>query len=204
MYYHSKRKFIKFTAFLLFILLSFYTYFSNLNHDSEKLPSNLDSKEEVISTPVIAVPTAKDVLSMGLFTIIRVVDGDTVVVSDNLSDKKVRLIGINAPESVDPRRKVECFGKEASDFLRRFLNNKKVSLFTDPTQSEYDRYNRVLAYLFLEDGTNVNLTMIREGYAYEYTYDKPYQYQLEFKSAQQEAEREGKGLWSKDTCEGNK
>ena len=154
--------------------------------NSKVLPSKIDS----LASPLLATnPTKK------LYEVVKVVDGDTIDV--NLDDKieRLRLIGINTPETVDPRKAVECFGKEASEKAKSILTGKKVALENDPSQDERDKYNRLLKYVFLEDGTSFNLLMIQEGYAYEYTYDLPYKYQTEFKQAQKEAEENKAGLW---------
>lgn len=133
--------------------------------------------------------------------VLNVVDGDTLNVS--LSGKKttLRLIGINTPEAVDPRRPVECFGKESSVKAKEILSRKKVRIETDASQGTLDKYGRTLAYVFLEDGTNFNEYMIKEGYAYEYTYTAPYKYQKEFKVAQSEAQKLKRGLWAPEICE---
>jgi len=83
------------------------------------------------------------------------------------------------------------------------LQNAKVHLEQDPSQGERDKYGRLLMYVFLEDGTNFNKTMISEGYAHEYTYELPYKYQTEFKAAQASATAGDKGLWSPSTCSGD-
>ncbi len=132
--------------------------------------------------------------------VLKVVDGDTVAVLLNNKSQTIRLIGINTPETVDPRKEVECFGKEASDKAKELLTGKKVIIEKDETQDEYDKYNRLLAYIYLEDGTFYNKYMIEEGYAYEYTYDVPYKYQQEFKEAQKKAQELKKGLWGENMC----
>ena len=129
------------------------------------------------------------------------VDGDTIDVSIDGKTERIRLIGINTPEIVDPRKPVECFGKEASDEAKSVLNGKKVALEADASQGERDKYDRFLRYVFLEDGTNFNLQMIKDGFAYEYTYELPYKYQTEFKSAQKEAENNKVGLWADGACQ---
>lgn len=134
------------------------------------------------------------------YEILRVVDGDTIETLIAGKVERLRLIGINTPETVDPRKLVECFGREASDKAKSILTGKKVSLENDLTQGERDKYNRLLRYIFLEDGTNFNLLMIREGYAYEDTYDLPYKYQSEFKQAEKEAKENKMGLWGA-SCE---
>lgn len=143
--------------------------------------------------------------------IVRIVDGDTIIVSFEGKEEKVRLIGVNTPESVDlpagkagPRRKVECFGKEATGYMKQLLSGKSVNLQVDVTQQDRDRYGRLLRYVFFADGRLVNQLIIQEGYAYEYTYDLPYQYQSEFKKAEDEAKASEKGLWGRGTCNGEK
>ena len=133
-------------------------------------------------------------------TVVRVVDGDTVDVLLNGETVRVRLIGINTPETVDPRKPVECFGKEASARAKELFEGKEVQMETDPSQSLYDKYGRLLTYLFLPDGTNVNELMIREGYAHEYTYHLPYKYQQDFKAAEKEARLSARGLWAEGAC----
>lgn len=155
---------------------------------------------------------SKDVLSarekkqtlVSQTTVTKVIDGDTIEVLIDGQKQKVRVIGINTPETVDPRRPVECFGKEASDNAKSLLLNQTVKLESDPTQADKDKYGRLLRYMFLPDGTDFGLTMIKEGYAYEYTYDIPYKYQKEYKAAQKEAESGQKGLWSNTSCGGKK
>ena len=135
-----------------------------------------------------------------LYQVVKVIDGDTIVVKIDGKDEVIRLIGINTPETVDPRRPVECFGREASDKAKEILTGKKVFLEADPTQADRDKYGRLLRYVFLEDGTNFNKLMIMEGFAFEYTYYIPYKYQSEFKEAERKAREAKKGLWADDAC----
>lgn len=136
-------------------------------------------------------------------SIVKVIDGDTVQVVVSGQTKTVRMIGVDTPEVVDPRKPVQCFGKEASKQSHALLDNQVVSLQSDPTQDDTDKYGRLLRYVYLSDGTLVNLKLIQTGYAHEYTYDIPYQKQDQFKQAQQQAEQQQLGLWSPDTCNGN-
>jgi micrococcal nuclease len=139
-----------------------------------------------------------------LLEVVRVVDGDTIEVNDNCEPLTVRLIGINTPETLDPRKPVECFGIESSNYAKSLLENTKVKIEIDPSQGERDKYGRYLGYVIMEDGTNYNLKMLEQGFAYEYTYNTPYKYQSEFKKAQADAQASGKGLWSAATCNGLK
>ncbi len=133
--------------------------------------------------------------------VLHVVDGDTVTVQIGSVKETIRLIGIDTPEVVDPRKPVQCFGKEASDKAKELLSGKTIFLQSDSSQGERDKYKRLLRYVFLEDGTNFNEYMIREGYAHEYTYQSnPYQYQNEFIRAQEDARKNKRGFWAEDVC----
>jgi len=148
-----------------------------------------------------AAPTAPS--GSPLYAVIEVVDGDTIAILRDGRREPIRLIGIDSPETRDPRTVVECFGREASVRAKTLLVGQRVRIATDPTQDERDRYDRLLAYVWLEDGTFVNQAMVAEGFAYEYTYDAPYRYQAEFKAAQRLAMEASIGLWSPSTCGGD-
>jgi micrococcal nuclease len=133
------------------------------------------------------------------FFVKRAVDGDTIELDNG---EKVRYIGINTPESVDPRRSVECFGKEASEFNKNLVEGKSVALERDI--SDRDRYGRLLRFVYLEDGTFVNEILVWEGYASVMTYPPDVSKQDIFREAEQEARSEKRGLWSETTCNGKK
>lgn len=154
-----------------------------------------------VSTTGELSPLDSSVQAQKTYDVVKVVDGDTLDVSIEGKVERLRLIGIDTPETVDPRKPVECFGIEASNKAKAVLAGKKVSLEGDNTQGERDKYDRLLRYVFLEDGTNFNLFMVKEGYAYEYTYSLPYKYHAEFKLAQKNAEINKKGLWASGVCE---
>lgn len=135
------------------------------------------------------------------FPILRVIDGDTIEVNINGVPEKIRLIGVNTPETVDPRKKVECFGKEASRFVTDILTGTSVVLEADASQGDRDRYGRLLRYVYLSEGTLLNKTIIVEGYGYEYTYNVPYRHMDEFKDAERTARKLKKGLWAEGVCE---
>lgn len=134
------------------------------------------------------------------FKVVHVVDGDTIDVDYYGKKERIRMIGINTPESVDPRKPVECFGREAADEAKKLLSGKSVSLENDKTQSDRDKYGRLLRYVMIEHDVFFNLEMIKRGLAYEYTYNAPYKYQKEFKSAQQDARNNKRGLWADAAC----
>ncbi len=132
--------------------------------------------------------------------VIKVVDGDTVTVETNGVRETIRIIGINTPETVDPRKPVECFGQEASSRAHILLDNQTVTLEADTTQGERDKYERLLRYVFLSNGSDFGKQMISEGYAYEYTYSAPYKYQQDYKTSQSDAENAKRGLWADGAC----
>jgi len=126
----------------------------------------------------------------GWRTVVRVVDGDTLLLD---GDERVRLIGVDTPESVDPRRPVQYFGKEAAAFTRRVAEGRRVRLAYD--QERQDRYGRTLAYVFLDDGTFLNAEIIRQGYGHAYT-RFPFRYADEFRAYERDARENQRGLWS--------
>lgn len=126
---------------------------------------------------------------------IRVVDGDTIVVSPN---EKVRLIGVDTPETVHPKKIIECFGKDAKDFTRRAVEGKTVRLVLDDVnriRQHKDRYGRTLAYAYLEDGRMLNRELIRQGYAHAYTRFR-FRHRVEFRQLERTARDQAVGLWS--------
>lgn len=135
-----------------------------------------------------------------LFDVLQVVDGDTIKISELGT---LRLIGLDTPETKDPRKPVQCFGEEASKNATNLLAGKKVYLEFDTTQGRIDKYGRTLAYVYREDGYFYNLKAIADGYANEYTYNLPYKYQTEFKAASKNAQANKLGLWSPTTCNGD-
>jgi micrococcal nuclease len=120
-----------------------------------------------------------------------VIDGDTVELEGG---ERVRLIGVNTPESVDPRRPVERFGKEAFEFTRRLAEGKALRLEYDAETR--DQYGRTLAYIYLPDGTLLNAEIIRQGYGFAYT-RFPYRRTQEFVALEREAREHGRGLWAR-------
>jgi micrococcal nuclease len=122
----------------------------------------------------------------------RVVDGDTIDVQIAGATYRVRYIGVDTPETVDPRRPVGCYGREASERNRQLVEGKTVELEKDV--SETDKYDRLLRYVWVE-GEMVNATLVQEGYAVASTYPPDVKYQELFQSLQQEAREAGRGLW---------
>lgn len=171
---------------------------------SKQLPVISNNKNlNSTTTNIAAVGTASKNPIEKLYLVTKVIDGDTIQVNILGKIETVRLIGINTPETVDPRRPVECFGKEASRRAKELLENKKVKIEMDQTQGERDKYGRLLAYIYINGITLYNKLILEEGLAYEYTYIVPYLYQEEFKNAELEARKLKKGLWAEGLCDSN-
>ncbi|HSH80557.1 MAG TPA: thermonuclease family protein [Herpetosiphonaceae bacterium] len=168
--------------------------------EGSRTPSNLVPEPGPRLPPVRPIPQPADLPSA---RVVRVIDGDTVDVALQGRTERLRLIGIDTPEVVDPRMPVQCFGREASAKAHELLDGKTVFLEADPSQDERDTYDRLLRYVWLPDGRLFNREVIAQGYAHEYTYRVPYRYQAEFKQAEREARGAGHGLWSPSTCNGN-
>jgi len=163
------------------------------SYSAPETPSVSPSTQVVEKT---VVSTAKT-----YYSVQKVIDGDTLSVAMNGEIVTIRLIGIDTPETVHPSKPVECFGKEATNKAKAILAGTMVYLEQDPSQGTYDKYGRLLAYVFLSDGTNFNQMMIEKGYGYEYTYNLSYIYQAKFQSAEQEAKTYQRGLWAPGVCE---
>lgn len=126
-----------------------------------------------------------------------VVDGDTIVVHlGDGAEERVRLVGIDTPESVDPSRPVMCFGKEASERLAQLLpEGTPVQLVRDVEPR--DRYDRLLAYVYRSsDGLFVNLAMVTDGFADQLSYPPNTTHTDELRAAVHRARSLGTGLWS--------
>jgi micrococcal nuclease len=126
----------------------------------------------------------------------RVVDGDTIIVG---ARERVRLIGVDTPETKRPNSPVEYYGKEASAFTRRMVEGKRVRLEFDQANAHLghkDKFRRTLAYVYLEDGTFLNEEIIKQGYGFAYT-RFPFEYLDEFRRLEREARRTRIGLWGR-------
>ncbi len=161
------------------------------------------AQPSLLPPPAHAFPYPQQPAGLASASVVNVVDGDTVDVRLDGQVVRLRLIGIDTPETVDPRKPVQCFGREASNKAKELLTGKTVSLEVDPSQGERDSFGRLLRYVWLPDRTLFNLEMISQGYAHEYTFATPYRYQAVFREAQRLAREAGRGLWSPSTCNGN-
>lgn len=126
----------------------------------------------------------------------KVIDGDTIEIEGGL---KVRYIGVDTPETVDPRRPVQCFGKEAANKNRELVEGEVIILEKDV--SDTDKFGRLLRYIYLplEDRKLlfINDYLIREGFAKASSFPPDIKYQEQFLQAEQEARNQGRGLWGR-------
>lgn len=125
--------------------------------------------------------------------VVRVVDGDTIEVEKNGAVERVRYIGIDTPETVDPRKTVQCFGVEASKKNKELVEGKMVRLEKDVT--DRDKYNRLLRYVWLGD-TLVNEALVAQGFAKSYSYPPDIKYQDRIVAAEKKARENKLGLWT--------
>lgn len=132
--------------------------------------------------------------TVGTYKIISIDDGDTVVVNMDGHKETIRFIGVDTPEVKDPRKPVQCFGKSASAFTKQLIGNHPVRLEADPENSNRDRYNRLLRYVYLPDGTLVNSEIIKQGYGFAYV-GFPFTKKVEFKNLEDQARQANLGLW---------
>lgn len=130
----------------------------------------------------------------GLYRVSRFVDGDTIAVDMNGRTEKVRFIGVDTPETHKPNTPVQCYGPQAAAFTKRVIGHQRVRLQSDPLSTNRDRYNRLLRYVYLKDGTNLDETIIRQGYGFYYPYF-PFSKSKLFDQAEQAAITARRGLW---------
>ena len=146
-----------------------------------------------IELPFLPTP---DFSKLTAYPVVRIVDGDTIVVSDKGKDVKVGLVGVDTPEAVHVTKPVEHYGKEASRFTTNLLKGEKVYLVGEPLPRTLDRYGRLLVYVYrAPEGLFVNAEIIRQGYGHAYT-QIPSKYMKEFKQLEQFAWKAEKGLWA--------
>jgi len=129
------------------------------------------------------------------YLIKKFVDGDTFWIDDSTATGiKVRLIGMDTPESRNTRnKKKHPMGKEVADYVKQILTDQRVRLELDVQHR--DRYGRILAYVFLEDGTHLNAHLLEKGYALLMTVPPNVKYADEFYALQVKAREAELGVW---------
>lgn len=136
--------------------------------------------------------------SPGNYRVVEFVDGDTIKVDMDGKTETIRMIGMDTPETHDPRKAVQCFGKAAAAYTKQLIGEKPVRLEADALSTNRDRYNRLLRYVYTNDGKMVEQEDIKNGYAFAYT-SFPFTRAEEFKALQTEARTNNRGLWGSCT-----
>jgi len=176
-------------AILILALVVFY-YDIGLYREGEPeisvLESNVREESKIVSDGVV-------------FEVVKVIDGDTILVRNDGKNESVRLIGIDTPEVETPYTKEECFGVQASERLTTLLQDRKVVLKSDEALPNKDKYDRLLRYLFLPDGSFVNALLVEEGYALVYRFE-PFEFKDLFISFETDVKESRLGLWG-DGCD---
>lgn len=137
------------------------------------------------------------------FTVVKVIDGDTLdigIPDGKYSHTRIRLWGVDTPETKDPRTGPMYYGQEASDFATSVAMGKRVTIHLEPDRKTRDKYRRLLAYVQLPDGSFLNEELLSEGYAYA---DLRFKHSLynKYKQLESLARKQDKGLWEKVTPE---
>ncbi|MDZ7726049.1 MAG: thermonuclease family protein [Candidatus Campbellbacteria bacterium] len=152
-------------------------------------------------TPNIAVDNSEVGGETAVVT--SIIDGDTIRVTASGGDKEtVRLIGVDTPEIYWEEMISDCYGFEAREFLVEVLKDKTVRLVGDESQPTYDKYDRLLSYVYLLDGKDhemINLVLLRGGYARELTVGNSYEHRQDFLKSEAFARENDIGQWSE--CE---
>jgi micrococcal nuclease len=154
-----------------------------------------------IASPATPAPTpsASPTATPLVGTVAEVVDGDTIRVQLPTGLERVRIIGIDTPETVDPHRPPACYGAEATAFAKEILEGKTVTLETDPTQDQRDKYDRLLAHVHVGD-TLYAAEVISRGFGIHYVYEVPSIHAAELAAAEDAAKDANAGIWS--ACQG--
>lgn len=190
----SKKKFNLLLAFVIFLsayLLDYLQYSQEYTNASSPSPFKTPS----VNQTVLSATTSPSASSSSEFTVIKIIDGDTIQLEGGI---KVRYIGIDTPETVDPKREVGCFGKEASAKNAQLVLGKKVKMEKDVNNT--DRYGRLLRYVYVTGNDNletimVNNELVKTGYAKAATFPPDVKYQTLFAESEKYARENGLGLW---------
>lgn len=141
------------------------------------------------------IDTPKEKIRPGLYEVQSISDGDTIKVRIAGKTETIRLIGIDTPETKDPRVGVQCYGVAASNKMSELVKDKWVRLEADTQSDDRDRYGRLLRYIYLEDETFINEQMVSQGYAFAYTL-YPNDKLEKFRGWEAQAKANNRGLWS--------
>ncbi|MDF1667543.1 MAG: thermonuclease family protein, partial [Planctomycetota bacterium] len=129
-----------------------------------------------------------------VFTVMKVIDGDTMHITELPNSAKVRLLGVDTPETKHATKGIQFWGKEASAFTKSLLNGKKVVLHIDE-KHQYGVFGRPLVYIEMLDGRDFNALLISEGFA-RCTREYPFDRMAEYTKLEDVAKAKKKGMWN--------
>jgi micrococcal nuclease len=135
------------------------------------------------------------VVQPGFYKVTEVYDGDTIAINMNGTTEKIRMIGVDTPETHKPNTPVQCYGPEASNYTKQLLTGKTVRLEADPTGDNRDRYDRLLRYVYSEQDILVDQALIEQGLGFAYL-SFPFEKSATFAAAQEQAKSGNLGLWA--------
>jgi|SRR3989344_3222001 len=186
--FQNKRLILVIAAVLVSIGL-FLPFFINISTNKEPVNSEGLGNAGKVSGTKIETNSSIPSVAKQLVKVTRVIDGDTIEIEGG---QKIRYIGINTPETVDPQSPVQCFGSEATFKNRELVEGRAILIEKDV--SETDKYRRLLRYVYIGD-IFVNEYLVRQGFAYASTFPPDVKYQEQLRQAEQEARQNQKGLW---------
>lgn len=197
----GKKKIIFLLLFVLSCFLIAVTFISSFNNPKQTLTLG---KNVLPNNTIQGVKNniQKDTANIVSFKVTKVIDGDTIEIEGG---QRIRYIGMDTPETVDPRKPVQCFGREASNKNKELVEGKDIRLEKDV--SETDKYGRLLRYIYLPAADSnsgdlfVNEYLIKEGYAHASSYPPDIKYQEQFSAAERDAQENTRGLWN--ACSAN-
>lgn len=194
----NRKSFLTAAALIASLSLSLILIWQGLDTDKKNPIIKVPDPDVLGNQSEMLIPEGSESAVQTKFLVTKVVDGDTFEIEVGGEKFSVRLIGIDTPETVDPRRPVGCFGKSASEETKRLIEGRQVILTKDI--SETDKYDRLLRYAFLplSDGQNlfINDYLVRQGFANSYDYPPDVKYSSRFALAEKEARENLRGLWS--------
>ncbi len=130
----------------------------------------------------------------GTYRVSQFYDGDTIGVMMEGKEEKIRMIGVDTPETHRPDTPVQCYGEAAATYTKQLINSQPITLEADPLSTNRDRYDRLLRYVYLPDGRDVNALLIEQGYGFAYT-SFPFTKTAHYLANQLAAQHQKRGLW---------
>ena len=183
----QRRKIISLAIGVVLLVVTSYTQQHQRSSSSTTRTTTGVMKEQNSLPEPVSVPP-------GYYRVTEFVDGDTIAVDMDGITEKVRFIGVDTPETHKPNSPVQCFGEAAAKFTTDTIGRNPVRLEADPTNTNRDRYNRLLRYVYIPDGQLVNAEIIKQGYGFAYV-SFPFEKMEEFRAYEASARESSKGLW---------